>query len=159
MSASPATPRPDWQTYFMDIAALVATRSTCIRRHVGAVIVKDNRILSTGYNGTPTGIRHCLERGCLRDELNIPSGQRHELCRGLHAEQNAIIQAAYHGVTIEGGEIYCTNQPCIICAKMIINSGLKKIIIRNSYPDELATDMLAEAGLKVVVLEPVTIPV
>jgi dCMP deaminase len=159
MSVRPASPRPDWQTYFMDIAALVATRSTCIRRHVGAIIVKDNRILSTGYNGTPTGIRHCLERGCLRDELEIPSGQRHELCRGLHAEQNAIIQAAYHGVTIEGGEIYCTNQPCIICAKMIINAGLKKIIIRNSYPDELATEMLAEAGLKVVVLEPVTIPV
>jgi dCMP deaminase len=159
MSVRPAGPRPDWQTYFMDIAALVATRSTCIRRHVGAIIVKDNRILSTGYNGTPTGIRHCLERGCLRDELEIPSGQRHELCRGLHAEQNAIIQAAYHGVTIEGGEIYCTNQPCIICAKMIINAGLKKIIIRNSYPDELATEMLAEAGLKVVVLEPVTIPV
>jgi dCMP deaminase len=159
MSVRPAGPRPDWQPYFMDIAALVATRSTCIRRHVGAIIVKDNRILSTGYNGTPTGIRHCLERGCLRDELEIPSGQRHELCRGLHAEQNAIIQAAYHGVTIEGGEIYCTNQPCIICAKMIINAGLKKIIIRNSYPDELATEMLAEAGLKVVVLEPVTIPV
>ncbi len=159
MSVRTANGRPDWQTYFMDIAELVASRSTCIRRHVGAVIVKDNRILSTGYNGTPTGIRHCLERGCLRDELEIPSGQRHELCRGLHAEQNAIIQAASHGVTINGGEIYCTNQPCIICAKMIINSGLKKIIIRNSYPDELATDMLAEAGLKVVVLKPTTITV
>ncbi len=145
--------RPDWQTYFMEIAKLVATRSTCLRRRVGAVIVKDNRILSTGYNGTPTGIRHCLERGCLREELNIPSGQRHELCRGLHAEQNAIIQAASNGVRIEGGEIYCTNQPCIICAKMIINSGLKKIIINSSYPDELATELLAEAGLKVVVLE------
>ncbi len=151
--ASATTPdRPDWQTYFMDIASLVASRSTCIRRQVGAVIVKDNRILSTGYNGTPTGIRHCLERGCLRDELNIPSGQRHELCRGLHAEQNAIIQAAYHGVSIEAGAIYSTNQPCIICAKMIINAGLKKVIIRDTYPDELATEMLAEAGLKVVVL-------
>ncbi|NPA24508.1 MAG: cytidine deaminase [Deltaproteobacteria bacterium] len=150
-SATPPA-RPDWQTYFMDIANLVASRSTCIRRQVGAVIVKDNRILSTGYNGTPTGIRHCLERGCLRDELNIPSGQRHELCRGLHAEQNAIIQAAYHGVSIEAGGIYCTNQPCIICAKMIINAGLKKVIIRDAYPDELATEMLAEAGLKVVVL-------
>jgi len=149
-----APQRPDWQTYFMDIAKLVATRSTCLRRHVGAIIVKENRILSTGYNGTPTGIRHCLERGCLRDELNIPSGQRHELCRGLHAEQNAIIQAAYHGVSIESSEIYCTNQPCIICAKMIINAGLKKIIIGNSYPDELAAEMLNEAGLKVVVISP-----
>ncbi len=146
--------RPDWQTYFMNIAQLVASRSTCIRRQVGAVIVKENRILSTGYNGTPTGIRHCLERGCLRDELKIPSGQRHELCRGLHAEQNAIIQAAYHGVSIESGEIYCTNQPCIICAKMIINAGLKKIIVGNSYPDELATEILDEAGLKMVVLTP-----
>ena len=153
MTTPSPTPRPDWQTYFMEIATLVSSRSTCLRRRVGAVIVKENRILSTGYNGTPTGIRHCLERGCLRDELKIPSGQRHELCRGLHAEQNAIIQAAANGVKIDGGEIYCTNQPCIICAKMIINSGLKKIIIRNSYPDELATEMLAEAGLKVVILE------
>ena len=153
---APATQRPDWQTYFMDLARLVASRSTCLRRRVGALIVKENRILSTGYNGTPTGIRHCLERGCLRDELKIPSGQRHELCRGLHAEQNAIIQAAYHGVSIESGEIYCTNQPCIICAKMIINAGLKKIIIGNSYPDDLASEMLDEAGLKVVVLYPET---
>ncbi len=151
---TPVPQRPDWQTYFMDIAQLVSSRSTCLRRHVGAVIVKENRILSTGYNGTPTGIRHCLDRGCLRDELKIPSGQRHELCRGLHAEQNAIIQAAYHGVSIESSDIYCTNQPCIICAKMIINAGLKKIIIGNSYPDELATEMLNEAGLKVVVFSP-----
>ena len=151
---SAATPqRPDWQTYFMDLAQLVSSRSTCIRRQVGALIVKENRILSTGYNGTPTGIRHCIDRGCLRDELKIPSGQRHELCRGLHAEQNAIIQAAYHGVSIESGEIYCTNQPCIICAKMIINAGLKKIIIGDSYPDELAAEMLEEACLKVVVLK------
>ena len=151
---TPVPQRPDWQTYFMDIAQLVSSRSTCLRRHVGAVIVKENRILSTGYNGTPTGIRHCLDRGCLRDELKIPSGQRHELCRGLHAEQNAIIQAAYHGVSIESSDIYCTNQPCIICAKMIINAGLKKIIIGNSYPDELAAEMLNEAGLKVVVFAP-----
>ncbi|MBN2705077.1 MAG: cytidine/deoxycytidylate deaminase family protein [Deltaproteobacteria bacterium] len=144
--------RPDWQTYFMDIAQLISRRSTCIRRQVGALIVKDNRILTTGYNGTPSGIRHCLERGCLRDQLQIPSGQRHELCRGLHAEQNAIIQAAYHGVSIESGELYCTNQPCIICAKMIINAGLKKIIIRDAYPDDLAAEMLDEAGLKVVVM-------
>ena len=147
----PSSQRPDWQTYFMDLAQLISSRSTCIRRRVGALIVKENRILSTGYNGTPTGIRHCLDRGCLRDDLKIPSGQRHELCRGLHAEQNAIIQAAYHGVSIESGEIYCTNQPCIICAKMIINAGLKKVIIGNSYPDELASEMLDEAGLKVVI--------
>jgi dCMP deaminase len=150
----PASKRPDWKTYFMEIAELVATRSTCIRRKVGALIVKDNRILTTGYNGTPTGIRHCLDRGCLRDELNIPSGQRHELCRGMHAEQNAIVQAASHGVSIESGEIYCTNQPCIICAKMIINAGLKKVIVGNAYPDELATEMFAEAGLKVVTMNP-----
>ncbi len=149
---SPTAKRPDWQTYFMEIAKLIATRSTCVRRKVGAIIVKDNRILTTGYNGTPTGIRHCLDRGCLRDELNIPSGERHELCRGMHAEQNAIVQAASHGVSIESGEIYCTNQPCIICAKMIINAGIKKIIIGNSYPDELASEMLNEAGLKVVIL-------
>ncbi|HDS15853.1 MAG TPA: cytidine deaminase [Proteobacteria bacterium] len=146
--------RPDWQTYFMDIAQLISRRSTCIRRQVGALIVKDNRILTTGYNGTPSGIRHCLERGCLRDQLQIPSGQRHELCRGLHAEQNAIIQAAHHGVSIESGELYCTNQPCIICAKMIINAGLKKIIIRDAYPDAMAAEMLDEAGLKVVVISP-----
>ncbi len=150
---NPTAKRPDWQTYFMEIAELVATRSTCLRRKVGALIVKDNRILTTGYNGTPTGIRHCLDRGCLRDELGIPSGQRHELCRGMHAEQNAIVQAAYHGVCIESGEIYCTNQPCIICAKMIINAGIKKIIIGNSYPDELASEMLDEAGLKVVIMK------
>ncbi|MBN2233126.1 MAG: cytidine/deoxycytidylate deaminase family protein [Deltaproteobacteria bacterium] len=144
---TPHRPRPDWHNYFMDIARLVATRSTCIRRRVGAVIVKDNRILSTGYNGTPSGIVHCVDRGCLRDELGIPSGERHELCRGLHAEQNAIIQAAYHGVCINGGSMYCTNQPCIICAKMIINAGLKAIYITESYADPLAREILAEAGI------------
>jgi len=142
--------RPDWQTYFFQIAKLVATRSTCLRRQVGAVIVKDNRILSTGYNGTPTGIAHCLERGCIRTELNIPSGERHELCRGLHAEQNAIIQAAYHGVRINGADLYCTNQPCIICSKMLINAGIKKIYISDSYPDELAEEMLAEANIPLI---------
>jgi len=142
--------RPDWQTYFFQIAKLVATRSTCLRRQVGAVIVKDNRILSTGYNGTPTGIAHCLERGCIRTELNIPSGERHELCRGLHAEQNAIIQAAYHGVRINGADLYSTNQPCIICSKMLINAGIKKIYISDSYPDELAEEMLAEANIPLI---------
>jgi dCMP deaminase len=148
--SSKSTSRPDWQTYFFQIARLVASRSTCLRRQVGAVIVKDNRILSTGYNGTPAGITHCLERGCIRTERNIPSGERHELCRGLHAEQNAIIQAAYHGVSINGADIYCTNQPCIICSKMLINAGIKKIYLSDSYPDELAEEMLKEANIPLI---------
>ncbi len=139
--------RPDWHEYFMDIASLVSKRSTCIRRHVGAVIVKDKRILSTGYNGVPIGIKHCTEIGCLRDKLNIPSGEKHELCRGLHAEQNAIIQAAYHGVEIKGSDLYCTNQPCIICTKMIINAGIKNIYYRDGYPDKLSIEMLEEADI------------
>ena len=149
MSSDPQS-RPDWQTYFFQIARLVATRSTCLRRQVGAVIVKDNRILSTGYNGAPAGITHCLERGCIREERDIPSGERHELCRGLHAEQNAIIQAAYHGVSINGADLYCTNQPCIICSKMLINAGIKKIYISDPYPDELAEEMLAEANIPLI---------
>lgn len=144
--------RPDWQSYFMQIAHLVATRSTCLRRQVGALIVKENRILSTGYNGVPAGIAHCLERGCIRTELKIPSGERHELCRGLHAEQNAIIQAAFHGVSINNADIYCTNQPCIICSKMIINAGIKKIYISDSYPDSLAEEMLQEATIPLVLI-------
>jgi dCMP deaminase len=142
--------RPDWNEYFMSIAVLVAKRSTCIRRHVGAVIVKDKRMLSTGYNGVPTGIRHCTEIGCLRDKLNVPSGEKHELCRGLHAEQNAIIQAAYHGVEIKGAELYCTNQPCIICSKMIINAGIRKIFYQDGYPDDLSLEMLKEADIRLI---------
>ncbi|OQY25257.1 MAG: cytidine deaminase [Desulfobacteraceae bacterium 4572_35.2] len=130
--------RPSWEKYFMDIACLVASRSTCLRRQVGAVIVKDKNVLTTGYNGTPSGIRHCSETGCLREQLNIPSGERHELCRGLHAEQNAIIQAAKHGVNIADSTLYCTNAPCVICAKMLINAGIKKIVYMDGYPDELA---------------------
>ena len=145
--------RPDWDEYFMRMAEVAETRSTCTRRKVGAVIVKDNRILATGYNGVPTGIQHCSQRGCLREELGVPSGQRHELCRGLHAEQNAIIQAAHLGLSIAGGTLYCTNQPCVICAKMIINAGIERIVIRDGYPDELAQDMLREAGLNVELLE------
>lgn len=145
--------RPGWDEYFMEMAEVAAKRATCTRRQVGAVIVRDNRIMATGYNGVPTGIEHCEARGCLRDQLNVPSGQRHELCRGLHAEQNAIIQAAHLGQSIAGGTIYCTNQPCIICAKMIINAGLKRIVVRDGYPDELAVEMLTEAGLKVEILE------
>ncbi len=140
--------RPSWDEYFMDIVGLVAKRSTCLRRKVGAVLVREKRILATGYNGPPMGITHCAEVGCLRDKLNVPSGERHELCRGLHAEQNAIIQAALHGVTTKDATIYCTNHPCIICSKMIINSGIRKIVYREEYRDQLAEEMLEEAGIE-----------
>ncbi|WP_303858087.1 deoxycytidylate deaminase [Aminicella lysinilytica] len=146
--------RPSWDEYFMGMAELTAKRSTCLRRHVGAVIVKDRHIIATGYNGAPRGVAHCSEiGGCLREEMNIPSGERHELCRALHAEQNAIIQAATLGQSIEDGDIYITNQPCVICAKMIINAGIKRIVVRDGYPDELAVKILDEAGLKVVELK------
>jgi dCMP deaminase len=129
----------------MGIAELVSQRATCIRRQVGAVLVRDKRIITTGYNGVPAGIRHCSEVGCLREKLGVPSGERHELCRGLHAEQNAIIQAALYGVSLENTILYCTNQPCSICSKMLINVRIKKIIIKSGYADELAAEMLAEA--------------
>src|SRR3990172_679007 len=142
--------RPSWDEYFMEIAHLVKRRATCLRREVGAVIVKDRNILATGYNGAPSGVEHCAERGCLREKLGIPSGERHEICRGLHAEQNAIIQAAKHGTSIEGATLYCTNQPCSICAKMIINAGVKQIVFQDGYPDALAEEMIKEAGIEVV---------
>jgi dCMP deaminase len=142
--------RPSWDAYFMDITALVAKRSTCLRRSVGAIIVKDKRILSTGYNGAPSGVRHCLEIGCLREKMKVASGERHELCRGIHAEQNAIIQAAFHGVSIRGASLYCTNLPCSICAKMIINAGIKKIYYIDGYPDGISSEMLGEAGVEVL---------
>lgn len=145
--------RPSWDEYFMQMAELTAKRSTCLRRHVGAVIVKDRHIIATGYNGAPRGIAHCDERGgCLRQKLDIPSGERHELCMALHAEQNAIIQAATLGQSIEGGTIYITHQPCVICAKMIINAGIRRIVVKEGYPDQLSIDILAEAGLKIVML-------
>ena len=128
----------------------MAKRSTCLRRHIGAVIVKDKQILSTGYNGAPAGITHCDVAGCLREKLKIPSGERHELCRGLHAEQNAIIQAALHGVSINGSILYCTNEPCSVCSKMIVNAGIKKLIVGGNYPDKLAREILREAGVKVL---------
>ncbi len=140
--------RPSWEQYFMDIARLVASRSTCLRRQVGAVIVKDKNVLATGYNGTPSGITHCSETGCLREQLKIPSGERHELCRGLHAEQNVIVQAAKHGINIEGSTLYCTNSPCIICSKMIINAGIKEIVYLDGYPDILSKDILSESGIE-----------
>ncbi len=142
--------RPSWDEYFMEMAALTAKRSTCMRRCVGAVIVKDNRAIATGYNGAPMGIAHCEDRGgCLREKLQVPSGQRHELCMALHAEQNAIIQAASMGHSIDGGTIYITHHPCAICAKMIINAGINRIVIREGYPDELSAQILEEAGLKI----------
>ena len=139
--------RPDWDSYFIEITNVIKKRSTCLRRQVGALIVKDNQILTTGYNGVPTKIAHPYEVGCLREKLNVPSGQMHELCRGLHAEQNAIIQAAKHGVSIDGGIIYCNTKPCSICTKMIINAGIRKIIYEEYYEDKLADELLAETDI------------
>ena len=142
--------RPSWPEYFMTIAEMVAKRSTCLRRHVGAILVKEKRILATGYNGAPAGLKHCEEVGCIRQNASIPSGERHELCRGLHAEQNAIIQAAYHGISIAGSTLYCTNKPCVICSKMLINAGIVKIIYEKGYDDPLADQMITEAGIEIV---------
>jgi dCMP deaminase len=140
--------RPSWEEYFMDITHLVAKRSTCLRRQVGALLVKDKKILATGYNGAPSRVEHCLDIGCLREREGIPSGERHELCRGLHAEQNAIIQAAYHGVGIQGATLYCTNHPCSICSKMIINAGIQRIVYEEGYADDLAKTMLKDSGIE-----------
>lgn len=153
-AASASHSRPSWDEYFMSIATQVAERSTCIRRKVGAVVVKDKRMVATGYNGVPTGIMHCAERGCLRDQLGIPSGERHELCRGTHAEQNALLQAARYGTPIEGSIIYVTTQPCIQCAKMLINAGITEIIFDGDYPDALARELLDEAGIKTRIYKP-----
>lgn len=133
---------------------MVVSRSTCLRRQVGAVIVKDKKILATGYNGAPSGLPHCLEVGCLRDKLGIPSGERHELCRGLHAEQNAVIQAAYHGVSINGATLYCTNLPCIICTKMLINAGIQRVVYAQGYTDPLALQMWEESRVTVEQFKP-----
>ncbi len=145
--------RPSWNEYFIQTAKLVSTRSTCLRRKVGAVIVRDNQILSTGYNGAPKNVAHCTETGCLREKLNVPQGERHELCRGVHAEQNAIIQASVNGVSIKNSTMYCTNLPCIICAKMIINAEINQIVIAESYPDDMTLNMLKEAGVQVVLFD------
>lgn len=144
-----ADTRPSWDEYFMDITRQVATRSTCLRRAVGAILVHDKRIIATGYNGGPSGLAHCLDIGCLREQLGIPSGQQHELCRGIHAEQNAIIQAARYGVPIDGAVLYCTTQPCTQCTKMLINAGIKEIVFEQGYPDELARELLEESGIVV----------
>ena len=147
-------PRPRWPEYFMDITRKVAMRSTCLRRSVGAILVKDKRILSTGYNGAPSGLKHCEEVGCVRQDSSIPSGTRHELCRGLHAEQNAIIQAAYHGISIRGADLYCTNMPCVICTKMLINAGIRKVYYAEGYDDALSEQLFEEAGIQVERLNP-----
>jgi dCMP deaminase len=136
----------------MSITELVAQRSTCTRRYVGAILVRDKRILSTGYNGAPTGISHCLDVGCLREQQGIPSGERHELCRGLHAEQNAIIQAALQGTTVEGSTLYCTNMPCAICTKMLINSKITEVYYREGYADTLSSSLMDEAGIPLIQL-------
>ena len=147
--------RPDWDSYFMEMAQVASKRSTCMRRSVGAVTVKDKRLLATGYNGTPRGMAHCEEVGCLRTKLNVPSGKMHELCRGIHAEQNAVIQAAVHGVSVDGGTLYCTHQPCVVCTKILINAGISRIVYANPYPDELAENMMKEATeLEIVIWTP-----
>ena len=146
--------RPPWDTYFMEITKLVATRTTCCRRAVGAVIVRDKHIITTGYNGAPSGLDHCLDIGCLREQQNIPSGKHHELCRGIHAEQNAILQAAYYGMSIKDATLFCTTQPCSICAKLIINAGIRKVVYLAGYEDPMATEMLLGAGIDVVQFTP-----
>ena len=141
--------RPGWDEYFLEIASLVSCRSTCLRRKIGAIIVKDKRILATGYNGAPRGLPHCSRTGCLREKLKVPSGERHELCRGLHAEQNALLQASLHGVSVKDSVLYCMTQPCIICAKMLINAGIKEVVITSGYPDKMSMDFFNQAGVLV----------
>lgn len=145
-------PRPSWDEYFMNIAREVSERSTCLRRRVGAVLVHDRRILATGYNGAPRGLKHCEQVGCLREQLNAPPGERHELCRGLHAEMNALIQAALYGVGTKGSTIYSTTYPCSLCVKMLLNAGVERVVVEGDYPDPLAKEMLAEAGMEVEVV-------
>ena len=144
--------RPSLDQYFMEIAAVVAKRSTCLRSHVGAFLVKNKRILSTGYNGAPAGLEHCDSVGCARE--GVESGTRHELCRAVHAEQNAIIQAALHGIGIEGAILYCTHQPCILCAKMMINARISRVVYEESYPDSTALQFLKQAGIEVARMSP-----
>ncbi len=141
--------RPDVDEYFLKIASVVAERATCHRHHVGAVAVRDKHILTTGYNGAPSGAKDCLELGCLRDELGIPSGTRHEICRGIHAEQNVIVQAALHGVSLEGSTIYVTHTPCVLCAKMLVNARIARFVSFGKYNDEAFVDLFREAGIKV----------
>jgi len=147
--------RKSRDVYFAEIADLVSSRSTCLRNQVGAVLVKDSQILSTGYNGAPKGLPHCEQVGCLREKMGVKPGERHELCRGLHAEQNAIIQAAYHGVSVKDAILYCTTRPCVICTKMLINAGIKEIVYIEEYQDELAAELLNESKMQI---RKITIP-
>jgi dCMP deaminase len=147
--------RKSWDRYFMDIARLVSERSTCRRRQVGAVLVRDKRLLCTGYNGAPAGIAHCDEAGCLRESLGIPSGERIEICRGIHAEQNALVQAATFGINVSGAVLFCTHEPCITCGKMLVNAGIREFVVAEPYPDEFGRRLLTEAG---VVVRPVDGP-
>jgi len=142
--------RPTWEEYFLEMARVVAHRSTCLRRRVGALLVRDKRILATGYNGAPAGLPHCEDVGCLREQKRIPPGERQELCRGLHAEQNAVIQGALHGVSLKGSVLYATTQPCVTCAKMLINAGVRRVVYEGEYPDQLALEMLQQAGVELV---------
>lgn len=143
------TDRPDVDEYFMKMVELVSTRTTCLRRRVGAVLVKDGHVISTGYNGAPRGLKHCIEIGCIRQKMNIPSGERHELCRAVHAEQNAVVQAAYHGISTAGATLYTTGHPCTQCAKILINAGIKEIVYEDdSYNDPLSRDILTESNIK-----------
>lgn len=145
--------RPNWDEYFMEMAELASKRSTCLRRKVGAVLVKNKRILATGYNGAPKNLPHCEETGCLRVQKNVPSGQRHEICRGIHAEQNLIAQSAIHGVKTDGATVYCTNQPCSICTKLLINAGIKKIYYKNTYNDEFTKKLLDQSEIEYKVIK------
>ena len=145
--------RPSWDEYFMEMAELAATRATCLRRKVGAVLVKNKKVLATGYNGAPMDIEHCETAGCLREEMNVPSGERHEICRGVHAEQNLVAQAAIHGVKTEDSTVYCTHQPCIICTKILINAGVNKIYFKNSYSDEFAEKLLDQSNVEFIKYE------
>jgi dCMP deaminase len=145
--------RPGWDEYFIKLALLVAERSTCLRHHVGAVLVRDRKILTTGYNGAASGIRDCLQLGCLREARKIPSGTQHEICRAIHAEQNAIIQAGLHGIDIGGSVMYCTHSPCILCAKMLVNARISKFITCNEYPDRAFKPLFREAGIKFAIIK------
>ncbi len=152
MKDRPNSERPSWDAYFMHIATVVSHRSTCMRRQVGAVLVLDKRILATGYNGAPSGLSHCAEVGCLREENDVPSGERHELCRGLHGEENAMLQAARYGIQIEGATIYSTHVPCVMCTKMIINCGIERVVAQTPYPDDLASELLGEAEIELKIM-------
>ncbi len=140
--------RPDWDEYFMKMADLAAERSTCLRRQVGAILVKERQILATGYNGAPRGVEHCEKTGCLRQKRGVPSGEKHEICRGVHAEQNLVAQSAFHGVKTEGSTVYCTNQPCVICAKLLINAGVDKIFYQEGYDDPFTKKLLDNSGIE-----------